>query len=366
VETKRKLELLRLGAAQAFSETLQPLSRRSGLPLNPPSMIFMEITNECFMRCRMCDIWKNKERPDALTTAAKLGLLGQLHEWLGQYRIAFSGGEPLMKWQELVTLSRFSADRSCYSTTNTAGLTLTDTIVDALCDSGLNELHVSIDSMRAELHDELRGREGTHARALAAVRSIARRGGMRVGVQTIIHRHNIGEIVRMVGWAKELGVGIGFQPLEGRSSFGGLESFDPRWHDAHDMWPRDTAEVDAAIDALIAMRRAGAAIQNSEATLADYKLYFRDPNAIGRRRACYSGVKNLVITAHGDLGLCFVLPPVANVRGTTLRSFWASAEAARLRGEIADCEQNCSILACNRRIGLTSQIRPFLGRLARM
>ena len=91
--------------------------------------------------------------------------------------------------------------------------------------------------------------------------------------------------------------------------------------------------------------------------------YYADPNSVGLERNCYTGVKSLIISCNGDVRLCFIMPPIGNVRQRSIRDLWLSQEAAERRAIIKDCTQNCSVIACNRHYSLQAQIRPFLQRM---
>lgn len=348
-------------------QILQPISRATGRILNPPTSIFMAITDECFMRCRMCDMWKSKDGPDVLTTDEKLDAIRQLRDWLGPTRVSFTGGEPLMKHQELFALSRYCVERDILTSTNTAGLSLTDRMVDELLDSGLTELHISLDSLSEEVCDSIRGRPGTFRRIMSAITRITRRSRrLRLSTRAIISSYNINELVSMVKWGEEVGLdGVGFHPLDSKFSFGGREAFNPEWFKSDDMWPQDPAKVAAVLDELMGMKRAGHRIDTSVEHLKKYKQYYRDPNSIGAKRGCYTGVRNLIIGVTGDVHLCFLFPPLGNIRQTDIRKIWRSHNAGGQRASIKNCIRNCNILACNRRSNLTSQIIPFLQRIIR-
>ena len=92
--TSKMMRMVRLGASQFLNQSLQPVSRQTGFILNRPTSVFLEITSECFMRCQMCDMWRNQDGPEALSTHEKIDLLQQLRDWLGPFRMNFTGRSP--------------------------------------------------------------------------------------------------------------------------------------------------------------------------------------------------------------------------------------------------------------------------------
>jgi hypothetical protein len=357
--------LVRLGTSQLLHQSLQPISRRTGLILNRPTSIFLEITSECLMRCQMCDMWRNEDGPAVLSVEEKITLLQHLRDWLGPFRVSFTGGEPLMQRKQLCALTRYCADHAILTSTNTAALAITDSIADEILASGLTELHISLDSTCAETHDRMRGRPGTFKRILHLIDYLNRHGRhMRLATRAIIHRHNLKELVPMVSWAKELGLdGVGFHPLESKAVFGEYEPFTPSWYTQHELWPADSGLVQEVLDELITLKEQGAPIDTATDHLRQIKQYYLAPNSVGLERNCYTGVKNLIISAQGDVRLCFIMPPIGNVRQHSLHDLWQSHEAAERRALIKECTQNCSVIACNRRYSLQAQIKPFWQRV---
>jgi len=280
------------------------ISRRRG-------PVFLEITSECFMRCQMCDMWKNQDGPEALSTDEKISILQQLRDWLGPFRISFTGGEPFMKRKQLFTLVRYCADHSILTSTNTAALALTDPVADELLSTGLTELLISLDSMKRETHDSIRGRPGTFDRIVHVIHYLNRRPRqMRLATRAIINRYNLKELVPMVKWAKDVGLdGVGFHALESRAVFGEYEPLDTSWYNRDNLWPQDPGLLQEVLEELIVLKEKGEPIDTAVDHLQLFKKYYTNPNSVGLERNCYTGVKNLIISSNGDVRLCFIMPP---------------------------------------------------------
>jgi MoaA/NifB/PqqE/SkfB family radical SAM enzyme len=359
------LQMVRLGANQLVNQSLQPISRGTGFMVNRPTSVFMEITSECFMRCQMCDMWQNQDDPKALSTEDKQSLLQELRHWLGPFRLNLTGGEPFMKRKQLFTLTRYCSDHAIMTSTNTAALAITDRIADEVLDSGLTELLISLDSLTRETHDTLRGRPGTFDRIMQVIRYLNQKPRqLRLGTRAIINRHNLKELIPMVTWAEEVGLdSVGFHPLESKAAFGAHVPFEDSWYEHDDLWPRDTGLLQEVLDELIALKEQGKPIDTAADHLRQIKQYYTAPNSIGVERNCFTGVKNLIISSQGEVRLCFIMPPIGNVRHRPIRDLWTSHEAAERRAIIKSCTQNCSVIACNRRYSLRAQIKPFVQRV---
>jgi MoaA/NifB/PqqE/SkfB family radical SAM enzyme len=326
----------------------------------------MELNFECFMRCRMCDIWRSKNSDHALSTAEKAAVIERLREWLGPFHISFCGGESLMEKAQLCALARLCDGLGVTCDTTTSGLLLSEDVAGELMDSGLSQLNVSLDSLREEVHDRIRGRHGTFQRVTRSLASIANKPRrMRLTAWAIICDGNIGELVDMVHWAHDLGLdGFGFHALTARWAYGQHEAHSDGWFEEHEMWPRDPDAIERVLDELIALQAAGHRVLTHPEYLKKYKQYYRDPASVGLERGCFVGVKNLYITNDGDVKLCAVMPSVGNVRDRDVRAIWRSSEASERRGVIQGCSETCSIQGCNRRYSLVSQFHTYVKRFS--
>lgn len=356
-----------VGTNMFINETLQPLSRKTGRIFNKPTSIYLAITDECIMRCQMCDMWKLHDGDGALTTEQKINIIVQVFNWLGPFRLSFTGGEPLKKLDELCRLARYCADRGIITSTNTAGLLLREKTLDKIVDSGLSLLLISLDSLREDIHDVVRGRPGTCKTIMRAIEYLAkRRGKMRVATRAVISRHNIGEIVSMVKWAKDVGLdGIGFHPLEAKALFGNIDEFKFGWQKEHPMWPEDHNEVTSVLEQIIELKKAGYPVDTPTYDLESYKAHYRDPSINGNKQCCYVGVKNFIIDIYGNVKLCFSMNSIGNVLTSPVHEIWRSREARRLRQKISLCKASCGILACNRRSSVLSKVVPYGKKIVR-
>jgi radical SAM protein with 4Fe4S-binding SPASM domain len=184
---------------------------RRRLPLAPeardvdrryrPIHAIWETTLKCDLACRHCGSRAGRERPDELTTAESLDLVGQLAA-LGVLEVSLIGGEAYLRpdWLEIVAAVR-AAGMQCTMVTGGRGLTAEK--ARAAAAAGLQSVSVSIDGCEAT-HDRLRGVAGSHRSAREAAHHL-RDAGIPVAVNTQINRLSISDLPEVVETAVALG-----------------------------------------------------------------------------------------------------------------------------------------------------------------
>lgn len=259
---------------------------RLGKTLGKPSQVYLKITHRCRTQCVMCNIWQTPNRPaEELSTDQWKTVLDDLRAWMGPYEVWFIGGEPFVR-RDIFEILGHAAKIGLHSKIVTRGVgILNEEQARKLVESGLDEYHVSVESMDPAIHDYLSPPVGSHERALRGIEMIndIRRetdSPLKIVVKTIIMDCNAEELVPIVNWVRETNLDrIKFQPVEQV-----LETpREKEWYEDSPLWPQGEERVGAvtkAIDGLIAARREGAPIENSEFELANMRRYFEDPGTM--------------------------------------------------------------------------------------
>jgi MoaA/NifB/PqqE/SkfB family radical SAM enzyme len=325
--------------------------------LAPPRFVFLEVTSTCNLRCGHCHLWTTREPPDALRTEEKVRVIEALASFSPRAVVVLTGGETMSKHDEFFALTSACRRVGLSSAANTNGTLVRAGDVDRLLREGPRHLVVSLDSHRPEVFDRTRGVPGTFdtvtslLRALVARRSALGGSDVQLMTSTILFDENLRELEATVEFLLGLGVDrLLFQPLS--RTFGLARARDV-FFERH--LPRDFAVVDAAIDRLVALRRAGVPIETTVNDLEWMKLYFRNPDFIGEQ-VCGSGERNVMIDQCGRVQLCFRMLDLTggrflgNVRDDSLQRLWTGNFATSVREVMAACRQNCGMLNCHRRM----------------
>lgn len=161
----------------------------------------IEPVGQCNLRCRMCPIQFRQDGPPygplafmAFATYTRL-----IDELPGLKTLHLQGmGEPLMHPQ-FFDMVRYATDRGIHASTNT-NLTLLSTRRAGLCiDSGLAELHASLDGATAETYERIRlkasfSRVQRHLQQLLQVRAARDAQQPRVRMVVVVMRENLHEL----------------------------------------------------------------------------------------------------------------------------------------------------------------------------
>ncbi len=314
------------------------LRRAPGRPLQ----IHLSVTDRCFLPCLHCDIWKNDAQD--LPTEVWLDVLDRLAEWVGPASVNFVGGEPLLR-KDLERLMGHAVRLGNTVTFNTNAWLLTEKRVVAVAEAGVSICYISMDGITAETVDHSRGREGTHARCVAAMDWLDAHVAPRVVIAAILNGRSALEVPELLRFVKRRGYQLVVHPLY--QNFGHEVAYDPTWYRDSPLWPRELGPIDEALDVLSAERLRGGPVCNSVGQLQAMKGYYAEPETFNGL-TCKAGHSDLAFDPSGNIRLCYFLEPVATVFDwAPLAAVWDAPRTLRRRWEVSRCERGCNLLNCN-------------------
>jgi MoaA/NifB/PqqE/SkfB family radical SAM enzyme len=172
-----------------------------------PRKVYVEPTNACNLACATCvrHAWDEPEGYMAWETFAAV-----LDGVAADGTIAFMGlGEPLLH-ARFLDMVRRAKERGLRVEVTTNALLLDEAMAAGLLDAGLDQLVVSIDGASAEAFGRVRsgaslGRVVENVRRLHDARGPNYGPGMRIGVEFVAMRSNVGELPGLGRLAAQLG-----------------------------------------------------------------------------------------------------------------------------------------------------------------
>ena len=342
-------------AGQLLDHFRQKIVRADGSTPARPVNFNLILTLRCNARCVLCHFYKKRE-PD-LDAAVVERILGAIRGWLGSsFFVNISGGEPLMH-KDIFRLIAFCRRNDIRPKIGTNGLILDPRTCDKLAEAGLEYLSVSVDSLRPEVHDSLRGVLGALDRALAGLRHLRERG-LKAGVNTVISSRNAADLVlHAEGLLEEHKVArLNFQPIE--PTFGTDTGFDEFRRDP--LWVTDLEGLAASIRGLERLKKRRFILNSSE-ELRTYIRYFEDPGAVSRGRRCGVGTSNFLMDTRGEVRLCWNLAPIGSFTEDAFdpASIWNSSRARTARLESIHCRRTCTSM-CYRSPSLAQKMKYLL------
>lgn len=170
-----------------------------------PFLVIWETTQACGLACRHC---RASARPfrDAgeLTTLEGFRVLDETAA-MGTPLVVLSGGDPLNR-PDLIELVRHGKGAGLrVATIPAATEALTREVVGDLKAAGLDQMALSLDYPRADLHDAFRGVPGAFAKTMEAARW-ARESGLPLQVNTTVAAETAPYLEEMAALVAELGV----------------------------------------------------------------------------------------------------------------------------------------------------------------
>ena len=167
--------------------------------------VFMAITSKCPLRCEHCFEWDNLNQRESFTKEELFKTVA-LYQEQGVFQFHFSGGEPMVRFADLVDLIKFTSKKSeCWVLTS--GFNVTAENARILKAAGCTGMAVSIDHYIPEMHDGFRGKKGSFSDAVNAVRN-AREAGLVLALSVCATREFIdgGHLIQYMDFARNLGV----------------------------------------------------------------------------------------------------------------------------------------------------------------
>jgi len=302
-------------------------TRLTGRPL----LLSHLVTCRCVCRCRTC-LWRGLVADEM--TARQIDAVYRDAARAGCRVNSIWGGEPLLR-ADLAQILRSSRQARLRTVLLTSGYHLTER-ADELAPH-LASVILSLDHPSTR-HDELRGLPGLFQAVLAAIELLRRRHpGVQVVLNSVISTLNAGAIPDLARLARELGVGIYFNPIEtGLRNAAGLVAEKADLAVSPDV-------LSDLFSELRALRRQGWPIRNSRNYLETF-IGGKKPFTCQARRVA------IELRPNGDLTDCLDRSrPVANVLETPLRELLRRPEIHRLRMTPTDCQvcNNANVIDCS-------------------
>ena len=167
----------------------------------------LAISRKCVYRCRHCYERSHIASEETVPLEAWKRTVRDLQA-MGTSIIVFSGGEPMLRYGDLLELLR-SGDKSLSEFhVHTSGHAVTEDKAKALKDAGLEAAAIGLDDVNPGRHDALRGYPGAFREAISAIHSF-RRAGLFTYINLCLTKDLVrsGDFPTLMELAKGLGVG---------------------------------------------------------------------------------------------------------------------------------------------------------------
>lgn len=174
-----------------------------GKPLTP-QIVSYAVTSACNLNCQHCHANAKKAMSDELTTGEAKKAVRDM-AILGTEVIIFSGGEPLLRKDHVLSLTEECVDLGIIPAMLTNGTLMDSKTAGRLKDAGMMAVGIPIDYASPKNQDVFRGVKGAFKAAVKAIQACLA-VDLKVIVTTMLLKNNLQDIPQIVSLLSRLGV----------------------------------------------------------------------------------------------------------------------------------------------------------------
>jgi MoaA/NifB/PqqE/SkfB family radical SAM enzyme len=153
-------------------------------------IVRLEYSYACNFKCEHCCICELQTKPHKrIFTIEDVEELSRQADELGFAQFVISGGEPLV-YPEFDEIVNVIDPNKFYITTDSNGWYLNELMAEYLKSIGVDKVQISIDNLRAKIHDKFRRKDGSWNRAIKAVK-FSKDAGLNVLIQTVVDKQRV-------------------------------------------------------------------------------------------------------------------------------------------------------------------------------
>jgi radical SAM protein with 4Fe4S-binding SPASM domain len=171
---------------------------------NTPLIVSYAVTRACNLRCLHCHVSAKEALPNELNVREAIRVIDEMAS-LGTEALIFSGGEPLLRKDFVLTLAEYCDDVGIITAMLSNGMLINHKVALELKDVGIKAVGIPIDSINPESHDKLRNVPGTFKKAVTAIQACLDID-LEVVVTTMALKDTFNEMPKRIEFLANLGV----------------------------------------------------------------------------------------------------------------------------------------------------------------
>lgn len=211
----------RLRRKNKLEDVLQSLALHEHVRLSSPTLVGLDVTSRCNMRCAHCFLG-DRHIEDELNTNDITELIDQLKD-MDVYQIYIMGGEPFLRKDMMQIIEHVKGSRMTISINTNATLIEDASELSKMLNPMTDWIQISLDGACAETHDKLRG-NGSFQLVCKKIEMLTK-SGVVVRINTVVTENNIEELESIYKICHELGVSkLSFNPLYPYKRVSGVKS----------------------------------------------------------------------------------------------------------------------------------------------
>lgn len=288
-----------------------------------PKGVGIDLTNNCCLRCVMCNAWRRKSINE-LTLEEVVYILDQL-KLEGFTSLSLSGGEALLR-NDILEIIKYANELDFKITLFTNGYLVNEEIATNLVENGVSSISVSLDGL-GEKYDKIRGVKGAHEKVYNSIKifsMLAKRKKLKsFSVSAMIMKPTINTIPDVINFCINMGIPISFNLPEYTSYLFQNVPQKNLWIGENDM-----VDLNRIVDRMIEIKKEHPKVISENYISLEYiRNYFIDP--IRKDVPCFYILKNILIDSHGKVYPCAAVSPIGDLRKEKLSSILKSENYIR-------------------------------------
>jgi radical SAM protein with 4Fe4S-binding SPASM domain len=310
-------------------------------------MVFWETTNACNLSCVHCrrlDVGGVNPKQDMNAEEARRLIESLAKDFNPPPVLVLSGGEPLAR-PDIFELAHLATAKGIQTALATNGTMMTPVTAQAIAESGIRRVSVSLDGALESTHDNFRQVKGSFKKALNGI-SFLKSAGIPVQLNVTLTRHNIDELDSIYKMAIELGVeslhyfllvpvGCGLE-IEETYQLQGVE-YESALIKIH----QQAREGKIHIRPICAPHYFRIMVQQ-KSSLLQMKQKMNSMERLSR--GCLAGTSICFVSHSGDVFPCGYFPlSQGNVKETSLREIWGSSDTFQKLRNVDSLEGKCGL-----------------------
>jgi MoaA/NifB/PqqE/SkfB family radical SAM enzyme len=255
--------------------------------------VILSITRQCRYQCRHCYEHHNLNPNDTIPVERWQEVIRQLQD-LGTSTIILSGGEPMLRFDDIIHILKSSDRNRSDFHIHTTGYGVTEKKTRLLKEAGLTAAAIGLDDTDPQRFDRFKVYDGAFDIAIEAIHHL-REAGIFVYTNACLRKELVEDdhLWRYLSVLKELGVhGVSFLEPKRCGSFA-----------AKNVEQLYTPEHRAIADHVF--KTANNNSKHNNLPLIEYLNYYERPEHLGCRMG---GISHLSINGQGDVQPCVFLP----------------------------------------------------------
>jgi sulfatase maturation enzyme AslB (radical SAM superfamily) len=335
----------------------------------PPRFLFMDINQRCNLRCKHCHYWRKDDanRNRYLSASRRHELLQEFAVLSPEGTVVICGGESMLDIDDYFSITRecIRLRLRCFTVIN-GTMVRTEARADRMMTEGPSEITLSINSPKAETHDESRGVRGSYNQVVKAMRLlIDSRNRLKVKkpiyAMAVVFEQNYRDLDPFYDFILN-DVGVDKLKLNFlQPSFG-----FPKWRLIDRFFKENVVSDYEALASVIQRCDRKYGLHMNPAWLEHVKMYHRSVRenrnaAVGwlhgtgtREHICNTYDRNIMVDLYGNAGLCFnsAFPSFPLGAEGDMTTFWYEWSLP-IREKMTQCNRYCGISHSVRRENAT-------------